>query len=197
MHVYSKNTPDTVCAQTIHPQRPGGVQEIRKLKQSFDQWKETFKTRMRDTYTFVKKSNLSRESRRHSAAKHMYHQPHSTLRPSREDQPGSPNSEDMTSPNGDNVMQKMKGMKDGFMGYTKTGTTAIKGMVGKIQRRMSNAPGAPGYVPGYGPPANMAPVSGGSRSGSGPFTAAEAYSRGSPNARGGGGGGGGGGGAEQ
>ena len=51
------------------------MQEIRKLKLSFDQWKETFKTRMRDTYTFVKKSNLSRESRRHSAAKHMYHQP--------------------------------------------------------------------------------------------------------------------------
>lgn len=149
------------------------MQEIRKLKQSFDQWKETFKTRMRDTYTFVKKSNLARESRRGSGAKHMYHA-HSSLRPSREDQPPSPSSDDMTSPNGDNVMQKMK---DGFMGYTKTGTTAIKGMVGKIQRRMAHNPNAPGY----GPPGSVQqPVSGGSRSGSGPFTAAEAYAQRSP-----------------
>jgi hypothetical protein len=87
------------------------------------------------------------------------------------------------------VMQKMK---EGFMGYTKTGTTAIKGMVGKIQRRMQN-PNGPGYVPGYGPPGpgsgqqQPQPVSGGaSRSGSGPFTAAEAFSRGSPSGRGGG-----------
>lgn len=147
----------------------GGVQEIRKLKQSFDQWKETFKTRMRDTYTFVKKSNLSRESRRHSAVKHMHH--HSSLRPSQEEPP-SPTSDDMTSPNGDNVMQKMK---EGYM----KGTTAIKGMVGKIQRRMQTP-----NAPGYGPTGSGQPVSGGGGSGSGPFTAAEAYARGSPSGRG-------------
>lgn len=138
---------------------------------------------MRDTYTFVKKSNLARESRRHSSMKHISYHSHSSLRPSREDQPPSPSSDDMTSPNGENMVQKMK---DGFMGYTKTGTTAIKGMVGKIQRRMAQNPNAPGYAPGYGPPPGaMQPGSGGGgSSGSGGITAAEAYARGSPNARG-------------
>lgn len=33
-----------------------GLQELRKLKHSFDHWKETFKKRMRDTYTFVQRA---------------------------------------------------------------------------------------------------------------------------------------------
>lgn len=144
------------------------MQEIRKLKMSFDQWKETFKTRMRDTYTFVKKSNVSREARRQVSARHQMYQQHSSARHhSHHDQPPSPASEDgIPSPN-DNYMQKMK---DGFMGATSTATTAMKGMVGKIQRRMSQHPpergmGGTGSGSLRGPPSSGGPV----------YTAADAY----------------------
>ena len=47
------------------------MQELRKLKHSFDHWKETFKKRMRDTYAFVQKARMHHARR--SGGSHVRH----------------------------------------------------------------------------------------------------------------------------
>lgn len=111
---------------------------------SFDQWKETFKTRMRETYMFVKKASVARGHRR-TPPRHMYSS--SNREPFHLQEPHSPNSDDLHSPTDNRYVQRVK---DGFKGATKAGTMAMKDatkagtvvmkdMVGRLQRKMSAA----------------------------------------------------------
>ena len=45
------------------------MQELRKLKHSFDHWKETFKKRMRDTYAFVQRARTHHNRRQMSSSR--------------------------------------------------------------------------------------------------------------------------------
>jgi hypothetical protein len=45
------------------------MQELRKLKHSFDHWKETFKKRMRDTYAFVQRARTHHNRRQLSGSR--------------------------------------------------------------------------------------------------------------------------------
>lgn len=120
------------------------VQEIRKLKMSFDQWKETFKTRMRETYMFVKKASVARGNRR-MQPRHMYSS--NVREPFNLRDPQSPGSDDLHSPTGDNkyvarVKEGIKGATKAGMAMkdaTRAGTGVMKDMVGRLQRKMSAA----------------------------------------------------------
>lgn len=130
-----------MCARVLD--YAAGVQEIRKLKMSFDQWKETFKTRMRETYMFVKKASVARGNRR-SQPRHMYSS--NNREPFNLREPQSPGSDDLHSPTDNKYVQRVK---EGFKGATKAGmamkdatkagTVVMKDMVGRLQRKMSAA----------------------------------------------------------
>ena len=64
--------PSTHLLRLNHRRTAHVVQELRKLKHSFDHWKETFKKRMRDTYAFVQRArtHASRAGRRINSSSH-------------------------------------------------------------------------------------------------------------------------------
>jgi hypothetical protein len=130
------------------------VQELRKLKHSFDAWKETFKVRMKDTYAFVKRAHEYQMSR--AAAGHAYRGSygsyHPPVRPSEHALSPQPqmtfNSAGMPGPPESGLSPRSSGsiqspsenyvakMREGMRGAAKKGSAMAKGMVDKLSRSM-------------------------------------------------------------
>jgi hypothetical protein len=138
------------------------AQELRKLKHSFDHWKETFKKRMRDTYAFVQRAR-THHSRRPAAGGPLVtrssrgtseHVPPSRHHPSTPHQnfhplPQQPVTSSRINPNADPISplspassdsmaspseNYVQKMREGMLGATKKGSEVMKGMVGKLSR---------------------------------------------------------------
>jgi hypothetical protein len=132
------------------------VQELRKLKHSFDAWKETFKVRMKDTYAFVKRAHEYQASRaaigRSSRGSYSSYQPpvhpsehalspqpqmtfNSAAMVSGQEHPGlSPRSSGSIQSPSENYVAKMR---EGMRGAAKKGSAMAKGMVDKFSRSMT------------------------------------------------------------